>query len=404
MLPRRDLVLLLGGYALLRVAPGMAATLRQATLTAPANGARLVLELSAAPSQPKIFTLADPQRLVIDLPGTSLAKGFRLPAPAGLVRALRDGRQPGGTLRLVLELSQDIAHKVRVDGRQLIVELGQVAALPPAPEQSQPVRAEHAPADAGRDIIVAIDPGHGGPDPGAIGRQGTKEKDVVLAISRALAKLIDAEPGMRSFLTRNDDRSLTRGNDRAAELRERSSRARRAQADIFISVHADASTKSDVAGSSVYVLNEKGASNEAARLLAERENAADLKGGISLGDKARPVASVLMDLSQTRSIGNSAAAAERVLAQLNRVGTIRKTPLHAANFMVLKLPDVPSMLIETAFISNPAEEKKLRSPAHQQAIAQAIFNGVREYFRESPPDGTLYARLRDQRRLVAAQP
>jgi N-acetylmuramoyl-L-alanine amidase len=404
MLPRRDLVLLLGGYALLRVAPGMAATLRQATLTAPANGARLVLELSAAPSKPDVFMLPD-QRLVIDLPGTSLAKGFRLPAPAGLVRALREGRQADGTLRLVLELSQEIAHKVHVDGRQLIVELGQIAALPPAPAPEQSARrAEHAPADAGRDIIVAIDPGHGGPDPGALGRLGTKEKDVVLAISLALAKLIDAEPGMRSFLTRNDDRSLTRGNDRAAELRERSSRARRAQADIFISVHADASTKSDVVGSSVYVLNEKGASNEAARLLAERENAADLKGGISLGDKTRPVASVLMDLSQTRSIGNSAAAAERVLAQLNRVGTIRKTPLHNANFMVLKLPDVPSMLIETAFISNPAEEKKLRSPAHQQAIAQAIFNGVREYFRESPPDGTLYARLRDQRRLVAAQP
>jgi N-acetylmuramoyl-L-alanine amidase len=401
MLPRRDLVLLLGSYALLRVAPGMAATLRQATLTAPANGARLVLELSAAPSKPDVFMLPD-HRLVIDLPATSLAQGFRLPAPAGLVRALRDGQQADGTLRLVLELTQDIAHKVRVDGRQLIVELGQVAALP-APEQS-PRRAEHAPADAGRDIIVAIDPGHGGPDPGAIGRQGTKEKDVVLAISRALAKLIDAEPGMRSFLTRNDDRSLTRGNDRAAELRERSSRARRAQADIFISVHADASTKSDVAGSSVYVLNEKGASNEAAALLAQRENAVDLKGGISLGDKPKSVASVLMDLSQTRSIGNSAAAAGRVLAQLNRVGTVRKTPLHSANFMVLKLPDVPSMLIETAFISNPAEEKKLRSPAHQQAIAQAIFNGVREYFRESPPDGTLYARLRDQRRLVAAQP
>jgi N-acetylmuramoyl-L-alanine amidase len=399
MLPRTH-AFLLGCCALLVAAPLAAATLlRQAVLSAPqADGARLVLELSAAPSQPKVFTLSGPERLVIDLPRTSLAKGLRLPAPAGPVSAMRDGQQPGGTLRLVLDLKQGMTHQTRVEGRQLIVELGRVAAAPApaAPEPPKPVRAEHAPADAGRDLIVAIDPGHGGKDPGAIGKDKTQEKAVVLAISRALAKIIDAEPGMRAYLTRSDDRFIA--------LHDRIALARRARADIFISVHADANHKSNISGSSVYVLSTTGAYSEAARLLADRENAADLKGGISLGDKDKRTASVLMDLSQTKSIGDSGKAADLVLAKLDRVGTIRKTEVQNANFVVLRLPDVPSMLIETAFISNPAEEKKLRSPAHQQAVAEAIFNGVRDYFRESPPDGTLFARLRDQRRLVAAQP
>jgi N-acetylmuramoyl-L-alanine amidase len=403
MLPRAH-AFLLGCCALLVAAPLAAATvLRQAVLSAPqADGARLVLELSAAPSQPKVFTLSGPERLVIDLPRTSLAKGVRLPAPAGPVRALRDGQQAGGTLRLVLELKQGMAHRTRIEGRQLIVELGRVAAAQPAPatpaapEPPRPVRAAHAPGDAGRDIIVAIDPGHGGKDPGAIGKEKTQEKHVVLAIARALAKLIDAEPGMRAYLTRSDDRFIA--------LRDRMALARRANADIFISGHADAFHKRDVSGSSVYVLSDAAASSEAARWLADQENAADLKGGISLGDMDKRTASDLMDLSQTASIGHGAVAAARVLTHLDRVGTVRKTRVEGAPFAVLKSPDIPSMLIETAFISNPAEEKRLRSPAHQQAVAEAIFNGVREYFRESPPDGTLLARLRDQRRLVAAQP
>ncbi|HUG73967.1 MAG TPA: N-acetylmuramoyl-L-alanine amidase, partial [Steroidobacteraceae bacterium] len=227
MLPRTH-AFLLGCCALLVAAPLAAATLlRQAVLSAPqADGARLVLELSAAPSQPKVFTLSDPERLVIDLPRTSLAKGMRLPAPAGPVSALRDGQQPGGTLRLVLDLKQGMAHHTRVEGRQLIVELGRVAAAaaPAAPEPPKPVRAPHAPADAGRDLIVAIDPGHGGKDPGAIGKDKTQEKAVVLAISRALAKIIDAEPGMRAYLTRSDDRFIA--------LHDRIALARRARADI----------------------------------------------------------------------------------------------------------------------------------------------------------------------------
>lgn len=394
-------VLVLTLCVLLAAGPlGAATQLRQAALTAAgADSARLVLDLSAAPGKPSIFTMTGPHRLVIDLPKTGMAGGLKLPKPAGPVRELRNGLQPDGTLRVVLELAQPIKWESRVAGRQLIVEIAgtgaaAVAATPAAPK---PVRAAHAPEDAGRDLIIAIDPGHGGKDPGALGRGGTREKDVVLAISRALAKRIDAEPGMRAFLTRDDDRFIV--------LRDRYQMARKARADLFISIHADANPKTNVTGSSVYVLSLKGASSEAARWLAEQENAADLKGGIKLSDKPDDLASVLMEVSQTATIGASGEAAEFVLSQLDRVGTVRKTQVQNAGFAVLKAPDIPSMLIETAFISNPGEEKKLRSAAHQQAIADAIFNGVREYFRTHPPDGTLFARNREKQRaaLIAAR-
>lgn len=387
--------------ALLAAAPlGAANLLRQAALSTPeADAARLVLDLSTAPGKPNIFVLADPHRLVIDLPGTNAGNSLKLPKPAGPVRDLRNGAQPNGALRIVLELDSPFTWQSRLQGRQLTVDLGraagaQVAATPAAPK---PVPAAHAPKDLGRDIVVAIDPGHGGKDPGAVGKGGTLEKDVVLAISRALAKRIDAEPGMRAYLTRNDDRFIV--------LRDRIALARRAGADIFISVHADAAHKTNVTGSSVYVLSTGGASSEAARLLADRENAADLRGGTSLADKPDTLASVLMDLAQTSSIASSGEAAAHVLTQLDRVGTIRKTQVQNAGFVVLKSADIPSMLIETAFISNPGEEKKLRTPTHQQAIADAIFNGVRTYFRQHPPDGTLYAQQKraQQGGLVVAR-
>ncbi len=385
------------GVLVLAAPVAMAANLlRAVSLDAPgADGARLQLQLSDAPRQ-KIFTLNHPYRVVIDLPRTQLARGVKLPAVGGPVRDLRSGRRAGGTLRLVLELNQDLDPKVSVDGRQLTVELGSVAvAGPPVP-----VRAAHAPADAGRDIIVAVDAGHGGQDPGATGASGTHEKDVVLDIARLLAKRIDAEPGMRAVLTRNADVFIP--------LRGRIERARSAHADIFISVHADAIRNRHVTGSSVYVLSNRGASSEAARLLAAQENAADLKGGVSLGDKPDDLASVLIDLSQSASITGSMEAAGRVLGQLDHVGAIRKTQVQQAAFVVLKSPDIPSMLVETAYISNPGEERKLRTPSYQKKIAGAIFNGVREYFRQSPPDGTLYARQRDAGRaaptIIAGSP
>ncbi len=379
--------------ALLLAAPlAMAATtLRQIELSAPgADSARLVLTLSAAPAQ-KVFVLDNPQRIVIDLPATHMGAGVKLPQAAGPVRSVRSGTQSGKTLRLVVELTRQLAPNASVSGSQLTIDLGSApkpVAETPAPAVA--VRAAHAPGDAGRDLIVAVDAGHGGPDPGASGRDGTREKNVVLAIAQALARRINAEPGMRAFLTRDEDRFIV--------LRERLNMARRARADIFVSIHADAIKNRDVTGSSVYVLSDRGATSEAARWLAEQENAADLKGGVSLGDKSDSLASVLMDLSQTASIGASMEAAERVLGQLDRVGTVRKSKVQQAAFMVLKSPDIPSMLVETGYISNPAEEQKLRNPAHQAEVAEAVFNGVREYFRVSPPDGTLFARQRDARR------
>ena len=361
---------------------------RQAQLVSSSpDSAQLVLTLSGSTSS-NVFGLSNPERVVIDLPATKLASGVRAPRASGPVKSVRTAMRDRGTLRVVLELSRPLASSSRTSGSQLIIDLGTpapvVAAAPVA------VRAAHAPADEGRDVIVAIDAGHGGQDPGASGRSGTREKDVVLAIAKALAKRIDAEPGMRAYLTRSDDRFIP--------LRDRIKLARNARADLFVSIHADSIRNRDVSGSSVYVLSDRGASSEAARWLAEQENAADLKGGVSLGDKNDQLASVLMDVSQTASIGSSMVAAERVLGQLDRVGTIRKTQVQQAAFVVLKSPDIPSMLVETAYISNPAEEQKLRTQAHQQAIADAIFAGVREHFRISPPDGSLFARQRESRR------
>jgi N-acetylmuramoyl-L-alanine amidase len=384
-----------GVGALLALAPlaDAAGLLRQAQLTAPSSdSAQLTLTLSAA-TTPKVFSLSSPERVVIDLPATRLGVGTRLPKAAGPVQSVRSGMQKRTTLRLVLELSRGLTPTVRTSGAQLVIDLGTAVASVAPPAAPVAVRAKHAPTDEGRDIIIAIDAGHGGQDPGASGRNGTREKDVVLAIARALARRVDAEPGMKAYLTREDDRFIP--------LRDRINRARKARADMFVSVHADSIRNRDVSGSSVYVLSDKGASSEAARWLAEQENEVDLKGGVSLGDKNDQLASVLMDVSQTASIGSSMVAAEHVLDQLDRVGTIRKTDVQQAAFVVLKSPDIPSMLVETAYISNPLEEQKLRTQAHQQAIAEAIFNGVREYFRSSPPDGSLLARQRETRRGVA---
>ena len=414
VLPSAVLLLFASGLVVASPAARATTTVRHVELVPVASGgARLTLELSGK-VQRKLLTLDNPRRLVIDLPATRLAPGLHLPAGAGPVRALRAGAQPHQTLRLVLQLKDaSPAHASLTGGRggyRLIVDLGRGArsAAPytsPSPEEeasravqagpleaSLPAGAEpqvaalrpaHAPPNSGRDIIIAIDAGHGGQDPGATGHGGTHEKDVVLAIARALARRVDSEPGMKAYLTRDSDRFLV--------LRDRIDRSREARADLFVSIHADSIANRAVSGSSVYVLSAHGASSEAARWLANRENAADLKGGISLSDKNGQLASVLVDLSQTASIGSSMEAAERVLASLDRVGDVRKSQVQQAGFVVLKSRDIPAMLVETAYISNPAEEARLRTSVHQEAIANAIFAGLREYFRKSPPDGTQYA-------------
>ncbi len=375
-----------------------AATLQRAELQQSGAVTTLSLQFDRKP-QARVFTLTKPQRAVVDLKGFSGGSGLRLPEGTGVVSEVRSGPLAGAKgLRLVLELDGKVqAPRQRYlapsagQGHRLLIELtatGAVAASAPAPSpnsarNSLPVRAEHAPAETGRDIIVAVDAGHGGQDPGASGRAGTYEKNVVLAIARLLAARLNEQPGMRAVLTRDGDYFLP--------LRERIARARRAKADLFVSVHADAVRDREVSGASVYVLSEKGATDEQARWLAETENAADLKGGVSLDDKGDTLASVLLDLSQSASIAESMRAAERVLGTLGGVSDVRKKQVQQAGFVVLKSPDIPSMLVETAYISNPADEADLLNDAHRERIAVAIANGVREYFTDHPPDGTRFA-------------
>ena len=263
-------------------------------------------------------------------------------------------------------------------------------AAPPvvAVVKDAPVKAEHAPPDA-RDLLIAIDAGHGGVDPGATGKNGTREKDVVLAIARELALQINAEPGMRAILIRDGDYFVP--------LRDRMQRARKRQADLFVSVHADSIRDRNVSGSSVYILSQRGATNEASRWLAERENAADLVGGVSLENKDDVLASVLLDLSQTAALSASQDAASSVLRRLDQIGEIRKRQVQQAGFVVLKSPDIPSLLIETAYISNPGEEQRLRSRGYQGKIAVAINQGLKDFFYANPPAGTLVAQLAAQK-------
>jgi N-acetylmuramoyl-L-alanine amidase len=377
------------------------------------RGALLTLSLSAPVTQ-HVFRLHSPERLVIDLPATQRrAKLPNLPATCPII-SMRSGSPTPKALRLVVQitvgqprvsrravpvrmptatLATDAPIVASTIGTSTISASNNLAAAtgispPVAPMTLAPsmrhIRAAHAPSWE-RDIVIAVDAGHGGDDPGASGQNGTHEKDVTLAIARALAARIDRESGMRAVLIRDGDYFVA--------LPNRIARARAAHADMFVSIHADAVRDREVSGASVYILSERGASSEAAKLLAEQQNAADLKGGISLAQQRPDVRSVLLDLSQSAAIGQSVEAADRVLGALDHVGAIRKHEVQQAAFVVLKSPDIPSMLVETAYISNPLEERRLRTPSEQDRLAQAIFSGVDSYFRKFPPEGSLYARM-----------
>jgi len=378
------------------------------------EGTRLVLELSA-PVRHEVFSLENPERVVIDLQNARLAMRKALPGGQGPVISVRSGPQAGGGLRIVLDLAARQSVKSFMvapegaAGHRLVVEMPPVAAATPAapPPLGQQVLSAGASALSqaaatanpvksiaanakGRDLVVAVDAGHGGQDPGAIGRGGTREKDVTLAIARRLAQQVDAEEGMRAVLIRDGDYFIS--------LRGRIRKAREAGADMFISVHADSVLDRDVSGASVYVLSLRGASDEASRWLAERENAADLMGGVSLDDKNDVLASVLLDVTQKEAVSNSVEAADAVLTSLRRVGQVHGSRVRHAGFVVLKSPDIPSMLVETAFISNAADERKLRDTTYQQRVAEAIHAGVRDFFYDKPPPGTKLAAIVAARR------
>lgn len=362
------------------------------------DGTRLVLDLTRA-VQPKVSTLVDPHRVVIDIPGAKLATSFtKLKLQDTPIASVHHGMRRNRELRVVLTLKSPVVPRFaalkpnREYGHRLVVDLETGAPQPVAPPPTPPRSATARPsksaklAIARREAVVAIDAGHGGEDPGARGRLGTSEKDVALAIARQLHEIIQRESGLQSVLIREGDYYLP--------LRRRMDKARRQQADIFVSIHADAANNRKARGSSVYTLSSRGATSEAARWLADKENASDLVGGVRLEDKDDMLASVLLDLAQTATNDASQNLARHVLGNLRGIGPVHQSDVQSAAFAVLKSPDVPSILVETAFISNPAEERRLRSVAFQKQIAHAIFLGVKEFFERNPPANTVYAAQR----------
>jgi N-acetylmuramoyl-L-alanine amidase len=346
---------------------------------------RAVLDLDSK-TEYQLFTLDGPPRVVIDLPKSSLQHNLSFAEEhAGVIDSVRHGAPDKDTLRIVLDLESESEIKsFLLDptgeyGYRLVVDL-----FPKNRKVSKTtLQQTTAMQDPERKVIVAIDAGHGGEDPGATGRDRTREKDVVLAISRELKKTIDAMPGMTAVLTRDGDYYIPH--------RERFEKARKHRADLFVSIHADAFKNRSVSGSSVFVLSSKGASSEFARRLAASENSSDLVGGVTLSDKDDMLASVLLDLSQSATMEASSAVADSVFGSLQTLGKTHKNDVEHANFLVLKSPDVPSILVETAFISNPSEEQRLRDPGWQRKAARAIADGIQNYFYMSPPPGTWIA-------------
>ncbi|WP_312238640.1 N-acetylmuramoyl-L-alanine amidase [Stenotrophomonas sp.] len=483
-----------------------AGEVRQVGLETGATGTRAEIALTGSGGY-KTLSLAGPNRLVVDFPDSSAVRNLKLPAPKGVVTAVRTGQPVPGTFRVVFDLAESVApfrpQMVKQgDESRLVIEWpgdapASVAAapaaapaaanappptamVPSAPQPQAPTAAEAAqarsdaaratalltasvrqqasataatpvptpaaapaatavnvaaagnanaasnsaspaailsgqatasvvpapapvavtpaepprpsmPSDASRikmragmrPLVVAIDPGHGGQDPGAVGPTGKREKDITLAVARELARQVNATPGLKAYLTRDTDVFIP--------LPMRAQKARAAKADIFISIHADAAENRAATGSSVYVLSTKGASSQRARWLADKENAADLVGGVRLQQTEGTLANVLLDLAQSGYMKASEDAAGHVLGGLKRIGKNHKPNIERANFAVLRTSDMPAMLVETAFISNPDEERRLIDPAYQRQIAGAVLDGVHTFFSRQPPPGTLYA-------------
>jgi N-acetylmuramoyl-L-alanine amidase len=346
----------------------------------------------------------DPERLVLDLEGVEFNSVLQtLPSKIldsdPYIKLIRAGRNKPGVVRLVIELKGEVKPQVFLlkpvgeYGHRLVLDLYPVEPIDPLMallEKSgePPTKAEPKPSERpaekssekpeiARLVTIVLDPGHGGEDPGAIGRGGSYEKNVTLSVARRLKEKIDATPNMRSVLTRDGDYFIP--------LQSRVGKARRVQADLFVSVHADAFIKTTARGSSVFVLSETGASSSAARWLANKENSADLVGGVNLGVKDPYLARTLLDLSQTATINDSLKLGKDVLGELGRINTLHKGQVEQAGFAVLKAPDIPSILIETAFISNPEEEARLNDEVYQDRMADAILKGIRRYFAKNPP-------------------
>ena len=375
------------------------------------DNTRLVFDLSG-PVQHSLFTLSAPNRIVVDINGAQMSTALdKLKLGNTPISAVRSAQRSPTDLRLVLDLKNPVTPKSFVlapnqqYGNRLVVDLYDqgadiapdvpatptpgVPAVPVSPAQS--VTRIPAPSTGGkRDIVVAIDAGHGGEDPGALGPNGLHEKNITLAIARELQRQINQMKGFRAELTRTGDYFIP--------LRGRTAIARKKGADLFVSIHADAAPSRSAFGASVFALSDRGATSETARWLADSENRSDLiggDGGVNLDDKDKMLAGVLLDLSMTATMSSSLDVGHKVLTNVGRITSLHKRRVEQAGFMVLKSPDIPSILVETGFISNPSESQKLASRSHQQALARSIAGGVRQYFVQTPPPGTYIASLRD---------
>ncbi|HEX7731713.1 MAG TPA: N-acetylmuramoyl-L-alanine amidase [Rhodanobacter sp.] len=415
-----------------------AADVTAARVWADTSHTRLVFDLEGAPDY-RIDRGSD--QVVVDFTGGKLGSGFANPTVQGLYRGMSQSRQGD---RLQLTTRMVAGSKVRSfvlkpasgDHYRLVLDLlpgnsdgvADTAAAVATKPASAPATAPRqmavtvAPAsgrhggkaigatrqvteqaaallDGQRKVVVCIDPGHGGKDSGAIGPDGTMEKNVTLAVARDLAAQIDRQPGMKAILTRDGDYFIP--------LARRYQIAREHDADLFVSIHADSYASGDARGSSVWVLSSRGKSSVAARMLADRENSSDLIGGVSLASEDDSLAKVLLDMQQGWAVQAGNAVAGNVLKALGLLGPTHRGYVESANFVVLRSPDVPSILVETAFISNPVEERKLRDPAHQKALAEAVMSGVKNYFESTPPKGTWFAAQAARRNgteLASAKP
>jgi len=391
-MPRQRLSLI-ALFALFTSTVQAGTTVENIRIWAEGGKTRVVLDLSH-PVEHTIFTLRGPDRLVVDLKRGRLASALTsgMPDTTGSVKGIRTAIKADGQLRVVLDLNENVRSRSftagpnNTYGDRLVIDLQRTGSLQTVKRASESYK-------LGRDIVIAIDAGHGGHDPGAVGKARTREKDVALSISKRLAAKINAEHGMRAVLIRDGDYYV--GHRRRMEI------AHKHDADLFVSVHADAVDDRRANGATVYALSLKGASDEEARLLAERENASVQVGGVSLDDKDQVLAEVLLDLSQNAALSASLDVGGKVIGELASVVRVRRKSVQQAGLIVLKSPDMPSILVETAYISNPTEEKRLRDSKHQSKLAGAILGGIRNYFYTNPPPDTQIAM--DVRRNPARQ-
>lgn len=352
---------------------------------------RLVFDMSSEVNH-RIFTLSSPERVVIDIPNTSIKADLsKFKAGTTSIKGIRSGVRNGTDLRLVLDMKEKnklksfLLNPNERYGHRLVVDIEKDDDIGDLIDR----RMKTTPETGDRDIIIAIDAGHGGEDPGAVGPRGTHEKDVVLAIAKELKREIDRHEGYKGVLTRTGDYFIP--------LRKRVTMVRKYKADLMVSIHADAFRSPQPKGASVFALSRTGASSEMARWLSNKENDSDLIGGmepVSVRGRDTELASVLLDLSMTSSINTGIEVGSYILGEVKKITDLHKPRVEQAGFMVLKSPDVPSILVETGFISNPGEERKLKNSNFRKKLAQKIFKGIDAYFRRVPPPGTLIASKR----------